>query len=176
MDISLTGSSPIFPRENKELSFLVPFLHGPKYLRVCHKAHFLIYINDIVTYIETSIRPFADDTSIYTVIETPDASAAVINSDLQKIATWSSSWLVTFNPLKTESIIFSRKRDRLIHPPLLMNIESVQNETARIVSGATKLCNIHTLLADLRWDTLACRRRKSSKNIRMHALNTLFFF
>ena len=25
---------------------------------------------------------------------------------------------------------------------------------------ATKLCNIQTLLADLRWDTLACRRRK----------------
>ena len=40
------------------------------------------------------------------------------------------------------------------------DIESVQNEAARIVSGATKLCNIHTLLADLWWDTLACRRRK----------------
>ena len=40
------------------------------------------------------------------------------------------------------------------------DIESVQNEAARIVSGATKRCNIHTLLADLRWDTLACRRRK----------------
>jgi len=56
------------------------------------------------------------------------------------------------------------------------DIESIQNEAARIVSGATKLCNIHTLLADLRWDTLACRRRKSSQNIRMHALNTLCFF
>ena len=29
------------------------------------------------------------------------------------------------------------------------DIESVQNEAARIVSGATKLCNMHTLLADL---------------------------
>ena len=58
---------------------------------------FLIYINDIVTDIEASIRLFADDTSLYNVIETPDASAAVINSDLQKIATWSSSWLVTLN-------------------------------------------------------------------------------
>ena len=34
------------------------------------------------------MRVFADDTSLYIVIETPDASAAVINSDLQKIATW----------------------------------------------------------------------------------------
>ena len=40
------------------------------------------------------------------------------------------------------------------------DIESVQNEAARIVSVATKLCSMHTLLADLRWDTLACRRRK----------------
>ena len=64
------------------------------------------------------------------MIETPDVSAAVIDSDLQKIATWSSSWLVTLNPLKTESMIFSRKRDRLIHLPLLMNnvpIESVHS-------------------------------------------------
>ena len=39
------------------------------------------------------------------------------------------------------------------------DIESVQNEAARIVSVATKLCSMHTLLADLRWDTLACRRK-----------------
>jgi len=32
------------------------------------------------------MRVFADDTSVYIVSETPDASAAVINSDLQKIA------------------------------------------------------------------------------------------
>ena len=91
---------------------------------------FLIYINDIVTDIEASIRLFTDDTNLYIVIEMPDASAAVINFDFQKIATWSSSWLVTFNPLKTESMKFSRKRDRPIHPPLLMNnvpIESVRS-------------------------------------------------
>ena len=91
MDISLTVSSPIFPTDNKELSFLILLLHSLKYLRVCPKAqysvlYFLIYINDIVTDIEASIRLFADDTSLYNVIETPDASAAVINSDLQKIA------------------------------------------------------------------------------------------
>ena len=79
--------------ENKELSFLIPLHHGLNYLRVCPKAQYsvlysLIYINDIVTDIEASIRVFADDTSLYIVIETPDASAAVINSDLHKIATW----------------------------------------------------------------------------------------
>ena len=42
------------------------------------------------------------------------------------------------------------------------DIESVQNEAARIVSGATKR-NIHTLLAELRWDTFACRQSKKHR-------------
>ena len=98
----------------------------------------LIYINDIVTDIEAIMRVFADDTSLYIVIETLDASAAVINSDLHKIATWSSSWLFTFNPLKTESMIFSRKRDRLIiHPPLLMNNVPIEYAHSHKLIGLT---------------------------------------
>ena len=33
------------------------------------------------------------------------------------------------------------------------DIESVQNEAARIVSGATKYCNIQSMLAKLKWET-----------------------
>ena len=40
------------------------------------------------------------------------------------------------------------------------DIEAVQHEAARIVTGATKLCRIDRLMADLNWDTLAERRRK----------------
>ena len=46
-------------------------------------------------------------------------------------------------------------------------IEAVQNEAARIVTGATKLCNINSLLSELSWLTLAERRKQ-------HKL-TLFF-
>lgn len=34
------------------------------------------------------------------------------------------------------------------------DLESVQNEAARIVAGATKLCNINSLLNDLGWESL----------------------
>ena len=33
-------------------------------------------------------------------------------------------------------------------------LESVHTEAARIISGATKLCNIERLLADLEWESL----------------------
>ena len=33
----------------------------------------------------------------------------------------SEQWLVSFNPSKTESLIFSRKRNKAIHPQLVMD-------------------------------------------------------
>ena len=203
---------------------------------------FLIYINDIVNDIASQIRLFADDTSLYIVVDNPVASAAAINSDLQLINAWSKSWLVDFNPTKTESLTISRKNIKPHHPDVSMNnvviknvdihkhlgitfsndakwnthisltvskawkrigllrslkfllnrhcleklyisfirpileysdsvwdncsqeqkndIESVQTEAARIVTGATKLCNIATLYNDLKWESLSSRRSK----------------
>ena len=43
---------------------------------------FLIYINDIIEDIHSSIRPFADDTSLYIIVDDPTASAITLNSDL----------------------------------------------------------------------------------------------
>ena len=81
---------------------------------------FLIYINDLVEDIHSSIRLFADDTSLYIIVENPLLAANTLNADLTKLHNWASKWLVTFNPSKSESIIFSRKHKRPIHPPLNM--------------------------------------------------------
>ena len=203
---------------------------------------FLIYINDIVSDIEANVRLFADDTSLYIIVDDPTQSSVALNSDLSHILSWSKRWLVSFNPAKTESLIFSRKRNKPQHPALLMDnvpitkvnnhkhlgltlsddakwnshikattdkawkrigllrslkfvlsrfslekmyisfirplleygdtiwdncsqelkndIEAVQIEAARIVTGATKLCNTDRLISELRWDTLSERRRK----------------
>ena len=67
---------------------------------------FLIYINDIVEDIHSSIRLFADDTSLYIIVENPLLAANTLNADLTKLHNWASKWLVTFNPSKSESIIF----------------------------------------------------------------------
>ena len=61
---------------------------------------FLVYINDIVENIHSSIRLFADDTNLYIIVDDPIDSANQFNNDLQMIHLWAKTWLVTFNPAK----------------------------------------------------------------------------
>ena len=80
---------------------------------------FLLFINDIFHDIGASIRPFADDTSLYIIVEDPSVAAELLNADLEKIAEWALKCLVKLNPLKTESILISRKTNT-VHPPVFM--------------------------------------------------------
>ena len=79
---------------------------------------FLLYINDIVNDIGSNIRLFADDTSLFLVVENPDTAAETLNSDLEKITQWANTWLVKFNPAKTESLLISRKVIKPVHTHL----------------------------------------------------------
>ena len=80
---------------------------------------FLLYINDIVVDIRSSIRLLAD-TSLYIIVDDPDHAAQLLNADLNKITKWAETWLVKFNPGKTESLLISRKTSGPIHPPVFM--------------------------------------------------------
>ena len=57
---------------------------------------FLIFINDIVFEITCSIKLFADDTSIYIIIDNPNLGAEILNSNLEIVHEWSERWLVNF--------------------------------------------------------------------------------
>ena len=89
---------------------------------------FLIFINDIVKYIEASIRLFADDTSLYIIVDLPDQAAIILNTDLKTISDWANFWLVAFNASKTLSVIFSRESNPVVHPSLFMH-DTMINET-----------------------------------------------
>ena len=75
---------------------------------------FLVYINDIVDNIQGSINLFADDTSLSMVVGDPDQVGRVLPSDIDKINQWAKKWLVQFNPSKSQSLVSSRKRFKLI--------------------------------------------------------------
>ena len=76
---------------------------------------FLIYINDIVDIVRSKIKLFADDTSLYLTIDNPVIAAQTMNMDLSNIDQWSKDWLVTFNALKTDSMLISRKSNSPSH-------------------------------------------------------------
>ena len=75
----------------------------------------------IVHEIHSNIRLFADDTSFYIIVDFPDSAARILNVDLDRISNWAKYWLVSCNPEKTESLLFTHKINRVIHPTLYLS-------------------------------------------------------
>ena len=69
----------------------------------------LVYINNIVNDMNSTIHLFADDTGQCIVVDSPQEASDKLNQGLEKIAAWTDMWLVSFNPNKTEPMICSRK-------------------------------------------------------------------
>ena len=55
---------------------------------------FLIYINDIAQEIDSSIKLFADDTTLYLIVEDPIQASNLMDNGLDKIHNWANTWLV----------------------------------------------------------------------------------
>ena len=85
---------------------------------------FLVYINDLEEGINSFIKFFADDTSIFSIVHDPQISAEELNHDLQLINNWAHQWKMSFNPdpnKQAVEIIFSQKRRSPDHPPIFFN-------------------------------------------------------
>ena len=52
---------------------------------------FIILINDIVTEIHLSIKLFADDTSLYVIVDNPRESVITLNNCMATIHAWSTT-------------------------------------------------------------------------------------
>ena len=85
---------------------------------------FLVYINDLEEGIMSSVKFFADDTSLFSIVRDPVVSAQELNHDLDLINTWAHQWKMCFNPDPTkqaEEILFSQKLKNPVHPPIYFN-------------------------------------------------------
>ena len=67
---------------------------------------FLLYINNIVHYIGSNIRLFADDIRLFIIVDDPVTAAGCINTDLVRISKWASTWLVTFNTFQYRNFAY----------------------------------------------------------------------
>ncbi|MCG7876809.1 MAG: reverse transcriptase family protein [Candidatus Thiodiazotropha endolucinida] len=71
---------------------------------------FLLYVNDISESLLSLTRLFADDSSLFYSASSIADIEGIVNHDLHILVAWAKQWLVKFNPLKTEAMLFTLKR------------------------------------------------------------------
>ena len=83
-------------------------LESPKVLFL-DPFYFLIYINDLPEVVESSVRLFADDTTLFVIVDDIEEATLTQNGDLYALKLWADQWLVSFNPQKPKASIFQIK-------------------------------------------------------------------
>ena len=69
----------------------------------------LIYLNGISESLLSLTRLFADDSSLFYSASSLVDIEGIINHNLRLLVVWVKQWLIKFNPLKTEAILFTLK-------------------------------------------------------------------
>ena len=85
---------------------------------------FLIYINDLSDDIVSTVKLFADDISLFSVVHNSNITAKELNKDLQKISEWAYKWNMSFNPdlnKQAQEVVFSRKLNKASQPQITFN-------------------------------------------------------
>ena len=77
---------------------------------------FLIFINDI----NSNTRLFADDNSLYIIIDTPQKILHLL---------WTTAFQ-NLNPAKSESLLITRRRANLRHSQMILNNQPIENVTS----------------------------------------------
>ena len=103
---------------------------------------FVIFINDIVKHIQTNIRLFADDTSLFYSIVDRHLTQRLMNQDLQKISEWAAQWLMIFNVLKNEAMTLSLRNNPPLQPPLFFDGTPLKEVTQHTHLGITFSSNM----------------------------------
>ena len=72
---------------------------------------FLIYINDLPSEIQSSIKLFADDTKIYRKLVDKVTDTSILQSDLDRMRNWTENWQLNLNFEKCEVMRITHSKD-----------------------------------------------------------------
>ena len=76
---------------------------------------FLVYINDTCSNLSSNVKLFADDISLFSIVNDANKSFENLSNDLFIISNWAYQWKMSFNPDRSkqaEKVIFSKKKHR----------------------------------------------------------------
>ena len=118
---------------------------------------FLVYINDLCDNLNSTVRLFADDTSLCEKISTV-SDADRLQSDLDKLCEWERKWQMDFNVEKCNSLTVTLRKN-----PIIYNYQ-LNGQTLERVDSA-KYLGV-TLVRSLNWSkhtsTIAATANKTS--------------
>ena len=76
---------------------------------------FLLYINDLPSKLQCTVRLFADDFLLYAILVNPTSDAQLLQDDLCKLeewqSLWQSLWQTQFNPKKCSTMCITLKKN-----------------------------------------------------------------
>ena len=101
---------------------------------------FLVYINDLTDVLKCNVKLFADDTSIFRVVDNPIVAASDLNHDLEAIESWAKTWRMSFNPDPSKRAVelrFSTRKEQVQHPDIFFNGVPVDKVTTHKHLGLT---------------------------------------
>ena len=79
-----------------------------------------MHLNDLPNNLISNVKLFADDTSIFSIVNDINVSTEEINNDLKRISEWAYQWKMMFNPDLTkqaqEVIFFSENSEAFSFP------------------------------------------------------------
>ena len=116
---------------------------------------FSLYINDILSDIESEIRHFAEDIVCYCEIK-EEEDTMKLQSDIDRLGSWARKWGMRFQPVKCNMMQLTRKWIKKIHALYtlegtdLENVESIKYLGVTITSD---LSGIHMYVMSALWLT-----------------------
>ena len=130
---------------NGQLSDKAKVISGVPQGTVLGPLLFLVYINDMPSYVDSQIRLFADDAYLYRVIKSLHDSN-ILQNDLEQLQVWERLWDMEFHPQKCKVLSITNKTKPLKTSYMIHNehLENVKNAKYLGVTLDKKLkWNVH---------------------------------